>query len=393
MTNFSEIFIKKKKDTPFRYGHPWVFSGAIEKIVGEPKDGDQVNILSSDGAFIGYGLYNSKSSIAVRLYSRLKESPVTIEFILNKIDVAINFRKSIYKDKIETGAIRLFNSEGDALSGLVIDRFAGALVVQFNSYALSLFQNEIADHLMKLEGITDLIIKSDDSFAKLEGYIVEQRRVCGSNSKITVVENGLLYTVDLEAGQKTGFYCDQRENRLIVSGLSDKKKVLDLFCYSGGFGLNALKGDASSVDFVDSSAPALHLAEQNLKLNKFQNAQFLKSDSIKFLQQISQGDYDLIIVDPPKYAVGSESVDRAAKTYISLNSLALSKLQRGGILVSNSCSGRISQERFMDIIKYSANASGKSVQIFHTGLQPLDHPFVVPCFETRYLKSVYMRVL
>ncbi len=389
----NHIILKKNKDILIRNGHPWIFSGAIQNIGANIDNGSECSVFNEAGIFIGYGLYSSKSSIAVRIYSVDREQKLDEKYFYSLIKKSIDFRVALFKNTLNTGAIRLVNSEGDNLSGLTVDWFAGSIVMQITSNGIFKRKDLITSIIDNILNPANIIVKTDPNFSKQEDYPEIYQTCKGTDEFTEVKENNILYRIELKKGQKTGFYCDQRENRKLLGSIAFGKKILDICSYTGGFSLNAAAGGAVSVTGVDSSKPAIDTANINRDINSFKNIEFIKDDALSFLKKCNTGDYDIIVLDPPKYAANSSAIKKAIKTYISLNSTALSLLNPGGILATHSCSGRVSPDEFMDIIKYAAIDADKKIQVFHTGAHAPDHPFVVPCFETRYLKSIFLRVL
>ena len=392
-----EIVLKKGKEKAALQRHPWVFSGALEKVKGKPEDGDVVKLFAFDNEFLAYGYYNSNSRVAVRLLEWNEEQTIDKEWYQNRLHQAIASRQFILSDK--TNTCRLVFSEADFLPGLIVDKYADFLSLQILSSGIEKVKNDIVEILkaeLQPKGIFD---KSDATARGHEGLAVENGLLWGENPPefLEVKENGIAYNINIAEGQKSGFYCDQRDNRSILASYTKDKKVLDCFSYSGGFSLNGLANGARSITSVDSSALALETLKQNVGLNKFDSDKItaIQSDVNKQLRAFKEtGElFDIVVLDPPKYAPSRSALDRAARAYKDLNRLGMLLLEKGGLLATFSCSGAVDIETFKQIIAWAALDAGKEVQIIKQFCQPEDHPVRISFPEGEYLKGLLLRVL
>jgi len=392
-----EIVLKKGKEKAALQRHPWVFSGALEKVKGKPEDGDVVKLFAFDNEFLAYGYYNSNSRVAVRLLEWDEEQTIDKEWYQNRLHQAIASRQFILSDK--TNTCRLVFSEADFLPGLIVDKYADFLSLQILSSGIEKVKNDIVEILkaeLQPKGIFD---KSDATARGHEGLAVENGLLWGENPPefLEVKENGIAYNINIAEGQKSGFYCDQRDNRSILASYTKDKKVLDCFSYSGGFSLNSLANGARSITSVDSSALALETLKQNVGLNKFDSDKItaIQSDVNKQLRAFKEtGElFDIVVLDPPKYAPSRSALDRAARAYKDLNRLGMLLLEKGGLLATFSCSGAVDIETFKQIIAWAALDAGKEVQIIKQFCQPEDHPVRISFPEGEYLKGLLLRVL
>ena len=392
-----EIVLKKGKEKAALQRHPWVFSGALEKVKGKPEDGDVVKLFAFDNEFLAYGYYNSNSRVAVRLLEWDEQQTIDKEWYQNRLHQAIASRQFILSDK--TNTCRLVFSEADFLPGLIVDKYADFLSLQILSSGIEKVKNDIVEILkaeLQPKGIFD---KSDATARGHEGLAVENGLLWGENPPefLEVKENGIAYNINIAEGQKSGFYCDQRDNRSILASYTKDKKVLDCFSYSGGFSLNSFANGARSITSVDSSALALETLKQNVGLNKFDSDKItaIQSDVNKQLRAFKEtGElFDIVVLDPPKYAPSRSALDRAARAYKDLNRLGMLLLEKGGLLATFSCSGAVDIETFKQIIAWAALDAGKEVQIIKQFCQPEDHPVRISFPEGEYLKGLLLRVL
>lgn len=392
-----EIVLKKGKEKAALQRHPWVFSGALEKVKGKPEDGDVVKLFAFDNEFLAYGYYNSNSRVAVRLLEWNESQTINKEWYQNRLHQAIASRQFILSE--ETNTCRLVFSEADFLPGLIVDKYADFLSLQILSSGIEKVKDDIVEILkaeLQPKGIFD---KSDATARGHEGLAVENGLLWGENPPefLEVKENGIAYNINIAEGQKSGFYCDQRDNRSILASYTKSKKVLDCFSYSGGFSLNSLANGANSITSVDSSALAIDTLKQNVELNKFDTSKVtaIQSDVNKQLRAFKEtGElFDVIVLDPPKYAPSRSALDRAARAYKDLNRLGMLLLEKGGLLATFSCSGAVDIETFKQIIAWAALDAGKEVQIIKQFCQPEDHPVRISFPEGEYLKGLLLRVL
>jgi 23S rRNA (cytosine1962-C5)-methyltransferase len=395
MSSAARVILKPRRARPFFARHPWVFEPSISRVIGDPQAGDEVEVVASEGQFIARGLYNPSSTIRVRLY-RWDDGPLDLAWWSSLLARAVRLRESLGLNG-EKSACRLVFSEGDALSGLTVDRYDRWLVAQFNSLAVHQRRLEIIHLLHDLTGAHGTVVRTVRGIAQKEGLRSGEEEIIGAipDEPVEIAENGLRYLVDLRSGQKTGFYLDQRDNRLAVARYCRGLRVLDLFCFSGGFSFNAIRhGGAASTLGVDSSGPMVELARQQAGLNQIDRAQFAEGDVGEMVDRLgTEGKrFGVVICDPPKYARQAKDIDNALRGYIRLNLAALDVLEPGGILATCSCSGLIRREQFLGMIGAVAEQSGRSIQILEQRGQSPDHPVSASCLESEYLKCVICRV-
>jgi len=388
-----EVIVKRDRLAMYENRHPWLFSGAISKVLGSPEPGETVRVKDTQGNFLAWGLYNPHSQIRVRQYAFEEEIELNNDFWANKIRQAIHYREQVLKLKFsEDNACRLVNSEGDGLSGLTVDRYGGYLAVQFTSLALYKKQDIIINTLLEEVKPEAIVLRTEQDILKEEGLQLRDEVIYGwlPNELIIIREHDLKYHVNLQKGQKTGFYLDQRENRLLARSFAKDRTILDMCCYTGAFTFNALKGGAKSVESVDVSQTALDLAHDNASLNNLKHCELFKNDMFEFMEgSLNEGySYDQIILDPPKLTRSKGTVMKATYGYLNLNRLALKLLKPKGILITCSCSGRIQPELFMLMLKRTAILTNRQVRIIAvTGAAP-DHPVSLNCPESAYLKCI-----
>ncbi|WP_131537524.1 class I SAM-dependent rRNA methyltransferase [Pedobacter nototheniae] len=392
-----EIILKKGKEKAALQRHPWVFSGALDKVKGKPENGDVVKVFAFDNEFLAYGYYNANSRVAVRLLEWDETQLINKEWYQNRLKQAIASRQFILSD--ETNTCRLVFSEADFLPGLIVDQYGDFLSLQILSSGIEKVKTDLVEILrteLKPKGIFD---KSDATARGHEGLPIENGLLWGENPPefLEVKENGIRYNINIAEGQKSGFYCDQRDNRHILASYTKGKKVLDCFSYSGGFSLNSLANGAASITSVDSSGLAVETLKQNVALNHFDEAKVtaIQSDVNKQLRAFKESGelFDVIVLDPPKYAPSRSALDRAARAYKDLNRLGMLLLEKGGLLATFSCSGAVDLETFKQIIAWAALDAGKEVQIIKQFSQPEDHPVRISFPEGEYLKGLLLRVL
>jgi 23S rRNA (cytosine1962-C5)-methyltransferase len=392
-----EITLKKGKEKAALQRHPWVFSGALEKVKGKPEDGDVVKVFAFDNEFLAYGYYNSNSRVAVRLLEWDESQTIDNNWYQNRLKQAIASRQFILSE--QTNTCRLVFSEADFLPGLIVDQYADFLSLQILSSGIEKVKAEIVEILKAELKPTGIFDKSDATARTHEGLPIENGLLWGENPPefLAVKENGITYNINIAEGQKSGFYCDQRDNRHILASYTKGKKVLDCFSYSGGFSLNSLANGAASITCVDSSGLAIETLKQNVALNKFDvnKVTTIQSDVNKQLRAFKESGelFDVIVLDPPKYAPSRSALDRAARAYKDLNRLGMLLLEKGGLLATFSCSGAVDIETFKQIIAWAALDAGKEVQIIKQFCQPEDHPVRISFPEGEYLKGLLLRVL
>jgi len=392
------VVLKPRRALPFFSHHPWVFFGAIQQVEGDPQPGAEVQVVSHERRVIARGLFNPESQIRVRLYSWDAARPLDDDFWRQRIDAALGLRERLFADTPAQRACRLIFSEGDELSGLTVDRYDDWLLVQWTSLALAQRQAAILSHLTERLRPRGIWLRTEKGIGEAEGLPLADGLVQGNPPPrpLFLEEHGVRFGVDVIEGHKTGFYYDQRDNRVAVANYAVGRRVLDAFCYTGGFGLAAARLGASQVTAVDSSGPAIETARANAELNGLgARMSFVRSDVAPFLEEaVARGErYELVVLDPPKLARTRSGLDRAAKGYLRLNRLALEALEPGGILASCSCSGLVDREGFLDILARAALDAGRSLQILEVRGQATDHPVSVHCRESAYLKCVIARAV
>lgn len=398
MTSIARVVIKPRRARPFFARHPWVFVTSIGRVEGEPKAGDEVDVVSHEGQSIGRGVFNPNSAIRVRLY-RWDGGTLDEPFFQKAIADALRLRCDILRLEGAHAGYRIVSSEGDGLSGLTVDRYDRWLVAQFTSLALFSRREPILETLKALTGVEGILARTERVTAEQEGIPHPFESILGALpiAPVEIIENGLTYWVDLRAGQKTGFFLDQRDNRRAAASYCRGRKVLDLYSYTGAFALNALKnGGASSVLGVESSAVAVEVALHHAEINGLDLSaiRFEAADVLVALERLrtSGEKFGVVICDPPKFARGPRGVEDALKGYLRLNRAALDVLEPDGILVSCSCSGLVERGLFADILSQVAELSGRRIQFLEQRGQAPDHPVSASCLETEYLKCFICRV-
>ncbi|MCE5182813.1 MAG: class I SAM-dependent methyltransferase [Betaproteobacteria bacterium] len=387
------LILHPGREKSLLHRHPWVFSGAVERVKGEPQPGETVAVRDSHGAFLALAAYSPKSQILGRVWAYRENETIDAAFLRTRLVRAIGLRQELGK---VTNGMRLVHGESDGLPGLVVDRYGDVLVIQVLSAGIECWRDTLADLLVELTGCANIYERSDAEVRELEGLPARMGLLRGVlPSPLLIHEHGLKFYVDVEKGQKTGFYLDQRDNRRRIGELANDKDVLNCFCYSGGFSLSALQGSARSVLSVDSSAEALAMARENLKLNNLveDRAQWLEADVFKSLRLMrDQGkSFDLIVLDPPKFAPTAHHAANASRAYKDINLWALKLLRPGGLLASFSCSGGVNADLFQKILAGAALDAGVTAQIVGRFAADADHPAVLNFPEGEYLKGLLLR--
>jgi len=393
MADTATVVLKKGKDRAVRRRHPWIFSGAIARTEGTPESGDTVVVKDPDGQILGRGAYSPSSQIRVRMWTFDEKTPVDDALMHARLEEAVGLRRRLVLSH-DTNCARLVFAEGDFLPGLVCDLYADTLVVQCQSAGAERWRDVVVSHLQKLTNAARVYERSDAEVRKLEGLPQRAGLLAGAaiDGLVAVKENGVSFLVDVEKGHKTGFYLDQRDSRARVRSLSSGQRVLNCFSYTGGFAVAALVGGAREAFSVDTSMSALELAERNVAQNGVDESKHtaLKGDVFDVLRGMKDDGeiFDVIILDPPKFAPSAAHVDKAARGYKDLALRALSILSPGGVLVNFSCSGAIDREMFLRITQMAAAESGRSVRLLgHLG-HPPDHPVPTSFPEGEYLKGL-----
>ena len=391
------VFIKPKRARPFFGRHPWVLESAILRVDGEPASGAVVDVVTHDGNFIARGLWNASSRIRIRLYTFVEDEALDETFLRTRIENAVSLRQSLglYSEK---SGCRLINSEGDSLSGIIVDQYGSYLALQVTALAMAERLDVICDSLENLLRPKGILLRgAERGLGKLEGLHLPDRQLHGErpDGPIFVEEHGLRFGVDLTEGQKTGYYLDQRENRQAAAAYAAGRRVLDMFCYSGGFGVaSAISGNASSVLSVDSSIKAVSLARANAELNNATTMSVEQADAFEKLSSLHEkGEkFGMVILDPPKFARSRASASDALRAYHRINRLGVDLLEPGGILVTCSCSGAISRDDFLMMLSAVGQRSGRTLQLLEHRGAAIDHPVNLHCLEGEYLKCSIVRV-
>ncbi len=391
-----KIILKAGKEKSLLRRHPWIFSGAIQRVEGAPDFGDTVQVHAADGRFLALAAHNSKSNIAARVWSWDQKEQIDAGFFRKQIAAAIDARTALSLAQHGNG-MRLVHAESDRLPGLIVDRYGDVLVMQIGSAGAERWRDVITDILQEQFKPACIYERSDSDSRELEGMVPRNGVLRGMlPDTVEVIENGLRFKVDVIEGQKTGFYLDQRGNRALTETMAAGRDVLNCFCYTGGFSLYALRGGAKSVLSMDSSADALRIAGENLALNELDalRAEWMEADVFHALRKLrDQGrKFDLIILDPPKFAPTAAFAEKAARGYKDINLLGIKLLRPGGLLFNYSCSAGIGAELFQKIVAGAALDAGVDAQIVHYLHASADHPVLLSFPEGEYLKGLVVRV-
>ena len=381
--------------------HPWIFSGAVARVDGAPASGDTLPVRSAQGEFLAWAGYNPDSHITARVWSWHEKEAIDAEFFQRRMASALALRRALLPPHTGGGTegegMRLIYAESDGLPGLVVDRYGGVLVMQIGSAGAERWRDTCADILQNLCNPACIYERSDSDSRALEGLPERNGPLRGAlPDNVQVMEHGLRFTVDVASGQKTGFYLDQRDNRALTETLARDKDVLNCFCYTGGFSLYALRGGAASVLSIDASEQALQLARRNVELNDLDSSRTEWQCAVVFtaLRKLrDQGrSFDLIILDPPKFAPTTAFAEKAARGYKDINLLGFKLLRPGGLLFTYSCSGGINEDLFQKIVAGAALDAGVNAQIVHYLHAAADHPVLLNFPEGAYLKGLALRV-
>lgn len=386
------VVVRRGHAKPLWKGHPWVFRDSVARVEGAPGEGEVVSIRDEDSRVIGCGFFSPRARIVARVLSREERVEPTARFFVERIARAAKLRTETLGLPVSTDAYRVVHSEGDLLPGLVVDHFAGFLVVQFSTAGMHRHREAILDALEEVLAPRAIYERPDETAAALEGLPREGGLLRGvqPSEPPSVLENGVCFRIGLGRGQKTGFYADQRDNRMFLGRLVRDRTVLDLHAYTGGFALYAAVNGAKEVMGVDSSGPALALAVENAMLNNGRQLRFERGDSREVCDALREEGrtFDVVISDPPKFARGRSGIARALRAYRDLHLRAMRVVARGGLFAASSCSGAVSDEEFEETIRSAAYDLGRDVQVLHRGGQAPDHPVLATCPEGRYLKFV-----
>ena len=392
--SYKKVYLKSGKEESLKRFHPWVFSGAIAKVEGEPEEGEIVDVYTSKKEFIACGHFHI-GSIAVRVLT-FRQEEICFNFWKRRLEVALDLRRSLgLVDNPENNTYRLVHGEGDNLPGLIIDVYGQTAVMQAHSVGMHVYRQVIADALSEVMGniVKHIYYKSETTLPFKADLGPENGFIKGGSPENVALENGLKFHVDWLKGQKTGFFVDQRENRHLLERYSKGRNVLNMFCYTGGFSFYAMRGGANLVHSVDSSAKAIDLTNKNVELNfpGDNRHQAFAEDAFKFLDRMGD-QYDLIILDPPAFAKHRDALRNALRGYSKLNAKAFEKIKPGGILFTFSCSQVVDKKDFRNAVFTAAAQSGRSVRILHQLTQPGDHPVNIYHPEGEYLKGLVLYV-
>lgn len=392
--NYCKVFLKPKKEESLLRFHPWVFSGAIQSIEGNPEEGDLVEVYGAGQRFLAIGHYQI-GSIAIRVLS-FEPRMIDAAFWEERIRTAYTLRQTLGLAGVaNNNTYRLIHGEGDNLPGLVIDLYAHTAVMQAHSVGMHYARHDVAEALKKVMGDTlqNIYYKSETTLPYKANLGSEDGYLYGGEVEDIALENGLKFCVDWQKGQKTGFFVDQRENRSLLERYAKDRSVLNMFCYTGGFSFYAMRGGAKVVHSVDSSAKAIFLTKKNVELNFPGDPRHEASaeDAFKYLERMGSN-YDLIILDPPAFAKHKNVLRNALQGYRKLNAIAFEKIRPGGILFTFSCSQVVSKENFRLAVFSAAAQSGRHVRILHQLTQPADHPVNIYHPEGEYLKGLVLYV-
>lgn len=387
----AQIILKKGREKSVLNRHPWIFSGAIKEVKGRLTPGDVVTVLSASRDFLGKGFVNPKSQIFVRLLT-FHDEPIDQRYFANRIKKAWSLRNSIVTS--ETNAYRVVNAEGDFLPGLIIDKYASALVVQFNSLGMHKLKSMIIEVLQEIINPDSIVERTEGEYLKLEGLEASSKPVFGKAPiKVQITENGVKFWVDILSGQKTGFFLDQRQNRRLIAQLSRGKRLLNCFSYTGGFSLYAAIEGAVTTS-VEISEAAQQLAQENFRLNDIdpQGHQFVTGNVFDYLRD-AKDNFEIIVLDPPAFVKKKQHLQKGTHGYKDINRLAMRRVEVGGYLLSCSCSSYVSWDLFQKILFAAAKESDREIQIVGRFGSPPDHPMSIYHPEGEYLKSFLLRVV
>ena len=388
-----QITIKRGKESSIERGHPWIFSGAIHKIEGQPKNGDVVDVFRGDGVFLARGHFQ-KGTISVRVLTRNEEESINQDFWNDRLRIAFELRQKLGLFRKGNSICRLVHGEGDLLPGLIVDWFNGVAVIQCHSLGMFKTLNQIKEAILHNLGeeVKAIYSKSAETLPTDSG--ARNEYVFGTCETPHIAEEyGHKFSIDWISGQKTGFFIDQRENRRLLAQYAHGKTILNAFCYSGGFSVTALKAAAAHVDSLDSSAKAIVLTEENIRLNKLEeNHRSITADAMHHIKQLDKN-YDIIVLDPPAFAKHRDARHKAIQGYKRLNAHAMRYIKPGGILFTFSCSQVVDKALFNNTVIAAAIESGRQVRILEQLHQPADHPIHAFHPEGEYLKGLVLEVL
>ena len=391
------VFLKKGRKKSVLMRHPWIFSGAIDRVDRSVNPGDIVDVYDYTGRFLAKGYINPKSQITIRILTwNQDDDPSSDEFLANRLKNAIDMRMN-YFDQSVTNAFRLVNSEADFLPGLIVDKYNDTIVIQVLTLGMEMLRDKIIKILIDMLSPKCIYERSDTQIRKKEGLSPKKALIYGDvEDRVEILENGFRFLVDVQNGQKTGFYLDQRDNRKEILNFCKGKKVLNCFAYTGAFSVYALKGGAEKVVNVEFSPSAIELGKEIMKLNFLdERSEFVGGDAFEVLRKMKKRKemFDLIILDPPKFAHTQGSIENALRGYKDINLQAMKILNPGGILFTFSCSGAVSIEMFSKTVTWAAMDAKRDVHVIKRLGQPIDHPHLTSFLESEYLKGLVCRVI
>lgn len=391
------LVLKAGREKSLQRRHPWIYTGAVERIEGGPQSGDTVEVRSSQGGFLAWAAYSPQSQICARAWDWREGARIDADFLATRLRRAFARREALTSSGT-TSALRLVHGESDGLPGIVVDRFADWLVLQLSSAGAWRWRDDIAALAADITGIANVFERSDADVLALEGMAPRVGEVTSSAAPphVGIEESGLKFEVDLRHGHKTGFYLDQRDNRALLRSHAQGREVLDCFCYSGGFTVSALAGGAARVTAIDSSKDAIEAARRHLRANELaeERAELLEGDVFALLRKFRDQarKFDVIVLDPPKFAPTAAHAERAARAYKDINLWALKLLRPGGTLFTFSCSGGVSRELFQKIVAGAAIDAGVETRVVRHLNAGVDHPVSLAFPEGEYLKGLLCQV-
>lgn len=389
-----QLMLKAGREKSLKRHHPWIFAGAIERMIGQPESGATVELRSSGGEFLAVAAYSPQSQIRARVWD-WNARDIGADFFRDRITHAAHARTALLASGV-TDSVRLVHGESDGLPGVIVDCYGDTVVVQLLAAGAERWRDAIADALAALPRVTRVYERSDADVRSLEGLPAHNGSLRGAvpTGPILIHEHGLKFAVEIEAGHKTGFYLDQRDNHLFLMNISNGASVLDCFCYSGGFALHALAGGARSVTAIDSSGPALAAARQNACLNQLNDAEWIEGDVFQTLRKFRDAGrrFDIIVLDPPKLAPTAAHAEKAARAYKDANLLGFKLLNPGGVLMTYSCSGGVSADLFQKIVAGAALDANVNARVEAWHHAASDHPLALNFPEGEYLKGLVCRV-
>lgn len=386
--------VKLTRNRPHRAtaGHPWIYKSEVENITGDYRPGDIVEVVDAKNKFLGRGYINPASQILIRILTRNASEKIDREFFVRRISAAVEYRRRVVRD---TDAYRLIFAEADFLPALIVDKFGETLVVQTLALGIDIHKETIIDILDGLLNPSGIYERNDVGVRELEGLPLKSGFLKGSDPLVEINENGMAFLVDLEGGQKTGYFLDQRENRMALMGLAQGARVLDCFCHTGTFSVYAAHYGAAEVHGIDIAAPALAVAEKNADRNGFGGVcRFREGNAFDELRALEKAGekFDLVILDPPAFTKSRQALEGAVRGYKEINLRTMKLLPPGGFLVTCSCSFHMSEDLFLEVILDAARDAGRQLRLVELRRQAKDHPMLLASAETHYLKCAILQV-